>query len=98
MYNIKDLIHNSPKGNEILRTKMYVLGFDFYATLTTNDNPPKLDSEDPYYSTVISGYSRKMSKINLHRGEECYKNTENITHHLYYTELDLIVSKGAYNL
>lgn len=95
MFPIKDLIHNSPRNNEIVRTQMYMAGFDMYTALTTSSKRPNYE-EDSFYHSVINGYGRKKSQINMNNGEECYFRKENLTHQIYYTQLDLVLTKGKF--
>lgn len=102
MYAIKDLLHNKPKFNEHLRTKMFVLGFDIYTVMTTSGKTPN-NQRDKYYRIILSGFGRSLSQINMNMGLEiaggdCIRGTENITDSFYYTEIELVVSKGYFKI
>ena len=63
---IDDLLFNNPKEDEVLRLKMYMLGFDAYIELTTADKALYWDGRDKILHSVISGWGRTRSYASMH--------------------------------
>lgn len=97
---IEKLCYNQPNQDEILRTKAFFLGSDFYIEMMTNSQKPVYyDPQIRFYHTVLGGWGGTKSKISISGldgpGLTCgTTDTIGLLDRFYFTELQIVVKKS----
>ena len=94
VFMIADLKNNKPVGEETVRVKFWIKGFDAYIQLK---QMTKLNS---YYDVILNGWKRTRSRITYENRDKTtvlhsvYHTA--LTSNSFYTKFELVVTKGWY--